>query len=154
MIKINKQSGFTLIEALISMVILAIGLLGMAALQANSLRNNQSAYNRSQATQMAYDMSDRMRVNKSVGANYVSTFMTVAAATKVANCLLTASCSAADMAKNDLFELQTALKTALPRGIASITVATNLYTITINWDENRDGVIDTDDPNFTMSFEL
>jgi len=58
------------------------------------------------------------------------------------------------MAKNDLFELQTALKTALPRGIASIAVATNLYTITINWDENRDGVIDTDDPNFTMSFEL
>jgi type IV pilus assembly protein PilV len=58
------------------------------------------------------------------------------------------------MAKNDLFELQTALATALPRGIASIEVATNLYTITINWDENRDGATNNSDPNFTMSFEL
>lgn len=59
----NGSAGFTLIEILISVVVLAIGLLGMAALQMNGLRNNQSAYFRAQATQLAYDMADRMRTN-------------------------------------------------------------------------------------------
>ena len=61
----NKNTGFTLIEVLIAMIILAVGLLGLAGLQATSLRNNQSAYNRSVATQLAYDIADRMRANYS-----------------------------------------------------------------------------------------
>lgn len=59
----KTNSGFTLIEVLISVVVLAGGLLGLAALQATTVRNNQSAYHRSVATQLAYDMSDRMRIN-------------------------------------------------------------------------------------------
>jgi type IV pilus assembly protein PilV len=60
---INKASGFTLIEVLVAVVILAIGLLGLAGLQTATLRNNQSAYTRSQATQLAYDIADRIRAN-------------------------------------------------------------------------------------------
>jgi type IV pilus assembly protein PilV len=41
----NKNAGFTLIEVLIAMLVLAVGLLGLAGLQATSLKNNQSAYN-------------------------------------------------------------------------------------------------------------
>ena len=59
----NKNTGFTLIEVLIAMIVLAVGLLGLAGLQATSLRNNQSAYNRIKATQLAYDIADRMRAN-------------------------------------------------------------------------------------------
>ncbi len=59
----KTNTGFTLIEVLIAMLVLAVGLLGLAGLQATSLRNNQSAYNRSQATQLAYDLADRMRAN-------------------------------------------------------------------------------------------
>jgi len=59
----KKHKGFTLIEVLVSMIVLAIGLLGLAGLQMSSLRNNLSAYHRSQATQLAYDMADRMRTN-------------------------------------------------------------------------------------------
>src|SRR5664280_455779 len=77
----NKNSGFTLLEVLIAMLVLAVGLLGLAGLQATSLRNNQSAYNRSQATQLAYDLADRMRNNASVSANYLTTFMAPTAAT-------------------------------------------------------------------------
>jgi type IV pilus assembly protein PilV len=63
----NRRSsqGFFLIEVLISMIILAIGLLGIAALQAQGLRYNHDAYVRSQATMLAYDIIDRMRVNGS-----------------------------------------------------------------------------------------
>jgi type IV pilus assembly protein PilV len=58
-----KSRGFTLIEVLISMIILAIGLLGLAAMQAVSLRDNQDAYYYQQATLLAYEMQDRIRGN-------------------------------------------------------------------------------------------
>jgi prepilin-type N-terminal cleavage/methylation domain-containing protein len=47
--KQERSSGFTLIEVLIAMLVLAVGLLGLAGLQATRLRNNQRAYNRNQA---------------------------------------------------------------------------------------------------------
>jgi type IV pilus assembly protein PilV len=49
----NSQGGFTLVEVLVAVVILGLGLLGLAGLQAASLRNNHSAYLRSQATLLA-----------------------------------------------------------------------------------------------------
>ena len=109
----NKNSGFTLIEVLIAVVILAGGLLGLAALQAASLKNNQSAYNRSQATQLAYDMADRVRANVAGVGTY--TTILPSAATAKPNCLTTTGCIQADMATNDLKEWDTAVKT-LPSG--------------------------------------
>lgn len=60
----SYTTGFTLIEVLISMVILALGLLGLAALQGISLKNNQDAYLYSQANALAYEMSDRIKANR------------------------------------------------------------------------------------------
>jgi type IV pilus assembly protein PilV len=51
-----SQSGFTLIEVLVSALILYIGIVGVAGLQAMSLKNNQSAYMRSQATALAANL--------------------------------------------------------------------------------------------------
>lgn len=63
------QVGFTLLEVLIAIVILAIGLLGIAGMQANSIRNNQNAYLRGQATMLAYDIIERMRANRTLAIN-------------------------------------------------------------------------------------
>jgi len=60
----HRQSGITLLEVLISIVIIAFGLLGVAAMQITGLKNNQSAYYRATANILAYDMLDRMRANK------------------------------------------------------------------------------------------
>jgi type IV pilus assembly protein PilV len=60
----DAQSGFTLVEALVALIVLSIGLLGVAALQLSSLRANTSAAYRSQATFLAYDIADRMRANR------------------------------------------------------------------------------------------
>lgn len=59
----RKQTGFTLIEVLITVVVLAIGLLGLAGLQATALSYNSTAYQRSQATSLTYDIIDRARAN-------------------------------------------------------------------------------------------
>jgi type IV pilus assembly protein PilV len=112
----KKTAGFTLIEVLIAMLVLAVGLLGLAALQATSLKNNQSAYNRSQATQLAYDMADRIRANNTATALAVYTTILPSAATTQADCTsVSTTCTAADMATNDLKEWDTTLKT-LPSG--------------------------------------
>ncbi|MDJ0878900.1 MAG: type IV pilus modification protein PilV [Halieaceae bacterium] len=59
-----QQGGFTLIEVLISTLVLTVGLLGIAAMQMVSFQTNQSAYMRSQATYLAQDMLDRIRANR------------------------------------------------------------------------------------------
>jgi type IV pilus assembly protein PilV len=61
----NRQSGFSMIEVLVAVLILAIGLLGVAAIQTTALKNNNSALQRSQATMLAYFMMDAMRANRS-----------------------------------------------------------------------------------------
>ena len=58
-----NQHGFTLLEVLIALLILSIGLLGLAALQTTGLRSNTMATTRTHATQLAYDIADRMRAN-------------------------------------------------------------------------------------------
>ena len=149
----NKNAGFTLIEVLVAMVVLAVGLLGMAGLQANSIRNNQSAYNRSQATQLAYDLADRMRANISGVATY-----TTGTAAAIGNCKITTGCSPAEMATNDLFEWNSAISAALPNGgTGTITVtSTGEHSITISWTENRDDNTDgvSDITSFQTSFRL
>ncbi len=57
------QGGFTMVEVLVSMVILTVGLLGLAGLQIRSLSGSHSAYARTQAVQYAADMVDRMMAN-------------------------------------------------------------------------------------------
>ena len=62
------RSGFTIVEVLVSLVILSIGLLGIAKLVLYSAHSNDSAYLRSQATQLAYEILDNMRANPTAAA--------------------------------------------------------------------------------------
>ena len=57
------QQGFTLIEVLVTVIIMAVGLLGVAGLQLAGMRSNHSAFLRTQATIAAYDLIDRMRAD-------------------------------------------------------------------------------------------
>ena len=154
------NAGFTLLEVLIAVFVLATGLLGLAGLQAATLSNNQSAYNRSQATRLAYDMAERIRSNFVVAKNLQnSTYITINpdAATAQTDCAaVSTTCTASDMAQNDLFLWYQDLTNTLPSGTGSIAVnaATRVFTITINWDDNRDGLVNSSDPNFQMSLDL
>jgi type IV pilus assembly protein PilV len=62
--QMRRSRGFTLIETLVALVVLCMGLLGVAAMQLSSLRSNHGSAMRSQATFLAYDIIDRMRANR------------------------------------------------------------------------------------------
>ena len=154
----NKNTGFTLIEVLIAMLVLAVGLLGLASLQAKSLSNTQSAYNRSLATELVNDLADRMRANITEANKYAaSAYITITpptSATAETSCYIAPGCSGHRMANNDLFEWNQSVTSNLPSGVVAITVIAPIYTITVTWDDNHDGVVNAQDPNFTTSFQL
>lgn len=117
----NQSSGFTLIEVLIAVVILSIGLLGLAGLQTLALRQNTSSQSRSNAVELINDLADRMRANSTgVNANnYNGGIPADPGFDCMTNLGATASgteCSAAEMATYDLFAWQTAVGQALPGG--------------------------------------
>ena len=64
--KITRQSGISLVEVIVTILILSIGLLGMAALQNTSLKLAYDSYLRTQASFLAYDLIDRIRANPGV----------------------------------------------------------------------------------------
>lgn len=140
------------------MLVLAIGLMGLATLQTYSLRTNLSAYTRGQATQLLYDMSDRMRANKTAAASYVITDSnTLDSGTVNTACTTTnapASCTPDILANNDLIEWNKAIRTTLPKGKGIIAIANGNYRISVTWDDNRDGKVDNDDPTLSMSLQL
>lgn len=151
----RSQGGFTLIEVLVSALILAIGLVGVAGLQAMSLKNNQSAYMRSQATALAYDLADRMRSN--VDAANAGSYAPGAAAVR-ATCTTSTGCSAQQLAQNDVSEWQSALAGNLPLGTGFVCIdstpndgsgvgdaqcdgAGTQFSVKVWWDDNRDGAV-------------
>ena len=70
----RKRNGFTLVEVMVTMIVLAIGILGLAGLQLAGMRSNYSAYQRTQAILAASDLIDRMRVSPAdfAGAAYAT----------------------------------------------------------------------------------
>jgi len=141
-----RSDGFTLIEVLVAVLVLSIGMLGIASLQATSLRHNNDASMQTQASFLASDLADRMRANASQAALYPTT----TPATASGGCL-TSTCTSTQMVENDLDEWNVLLADALPAGEGSVTaIAGGLFTITVRWDEARTGVTgtncDADDP--------
>lgn len=151
----GRQRGFTMVEVLVSSLILGIGLVGVAGMQALALKNNQSAFMRSQATAMAYDLADRMRSNVT-GAD--GGFYDPSIAARNNACVTPAGCSPADIARHDLAEWRDAVSDYLPMGEGFVCVdstpndgtgadnpqcdgAGTEFSIKIWWDDDRDGEI-------------
>jgi len=149
-----NQCGFTLLEVLIALLVLSIGLLGLAALQTTGLRSNQMATMRTHATQLAYDISDRMRAN--VAGRYTTDIDHTV--TSILNDYALASCphpvpDPSVQADDDLNTWCSAVESILPSGDAKITQVRQIgldgaantlddvvtYDVTVYWDEARKG---------------
>lgn len=139
-----KLRGFTLIEVLVTLLVLSIGLLGLAALQASSIKFNQSAYMRTQATILAYDILDRMRANRvAANAGSYATSSANSASDYTTSCNGTgANCTAPQIASHDLREWKTTIESTLPGSTAQIsqTPASGtgvIHNVTIRWIDDR-----------------
>ncbi len=122
----RRQRGLGLIEVLVALFVMAIGVLGAAAMQLNALRFNQFASERSQATFLAYEIADRMRANRE------------AALSGSYNIALTAPAPAGDsVPAQDLQQWKSDLAGRLPGGQGAITRQGSLFTIRVDWSEAR-----------------
>jgi len=129
----KPSRGFTLLEILIALLILSVGLLGLAGLQVNGLRSNQDSYYLSQAMAQAYDMADRIRANRTGAGSYNG----ISGIPSSDPDCTSKSCSSADMETHDLFQWNTANKNLLPNGQGRVAVAGNSLIITVMWNQLR-----------------
>lgn len=159
--QIKKSSGgFTLVEVLVSTLVLMVGILGVAAMQLVSFQNNQGAYLRTQAIYVASDYVARMRANP---GGYNNTTVYEAIDTNTSENLPAASscassnlgCTATQMAAQDVREFWANFsnvdsvsdyRPTLPsgRGLVTRTASSNDFTITVSWGERE---YNTDDEN-------
>lgn len=137
------NQGHNLVEVLISLLVLSVGLLGLAGLQVTSLQYSYDANARSLASIAAYDIIDRMRANIYPSQNPAARAAIVDGYVGGATCGGVAGCcdqTAATVA-NDLMCWTEFLENNLPGGTGTITGPDALanYTVTINWMERESG---------------
>ena len=134
----HRQHGFTLTEVLIAVVLLSIGLLSMAQMQANGLRSAHSAYLRSQATILAGDILDSMRANfgTSTGpvlsGDYDLTFTEFSALPSTGT----------STAEQYLILWKDNVTSLFPNGGGQIARAGNTVSVSIRWKDSRQNEVD------------
>jgi type IV pilus assembly protein PilV len=128
-----RQSGFSLVEVLIALIIMSVGMLGIAGLYVQSLQAGRTSLFRHQAVSLAGDVADRIRANPTAGAAY-------AGAGANNNCVAAdVDCDVAGMAANDIWVWDQQAVNSLPTGDVVVafddTVTPPVYTITVSWNE-------------------
>lgn len=125
--RLKNSRGFTFIEVLVAVVILSIGLIGLAGLQTLSMSANNSGLIRSQAVLGAEDILDRMRANRAAA---------LATDYNIALTVAPAGPTYTGMVLTDLSEWKTSLAAWLAGGDGSVTVNGNIVTIVVQWTES------------------
>ena len=134
-----KINGFTLIEVMVSIVLLTISLLGLAALQSSSTKFDHQAYLRSQSVMLAGDMIDRMRSNSSAATSGHYTVSPTPTSYTTDCSLLASSCSPEELSTYDLIKWNNLNSVSLPSGVGQIRytrVAT--FIVGVYWIEQED----------------
>lgn len=152
----HPASGFTLIEVMIALVVLAVGLLGVAKLFIIALQSSASSSSGTQAVNLAADIADRIRANRTATVAYQANSPIAAAPGTV--CVggalsIAVICTPAEMAAYDLYLWDQEVRCVGPGGAAAAScwaagpawtvtytanpagTGPNTYTITINWVE-------------------
>lgn len=108
----RSNGGFTLVEMLVALIVMSVGMLGIAALYIESMKSNRGASLRTQAVALAYDMADRIRANRLAGAQYA---LALGAAPPPAhNCVAGVNCTQNNMAEDDLNRWVTSVRAIMP----------------------------------------
>jgi len=150
----RRVRGFTMVEAMVALVVLAVGMLGIAGLYVTTLRSGGGAIYRMQAVNLASDLADRIRANRTANLAYLGP-----AANNNCYGAGAVDCVPALMAANDLLVWQTQVAVMLPAGNGTLNVAAGAaatdpftYTITITWLGSGDTAANP--PSYVMSLQI
>lgn len=139
----RRECGFSMLEVLVSLVLIAIALLGMAGLQFSALKLSKGAIFRTQAVLLSQEIAERIESNK-IGAttgNYAVPTVSSTPATAGTNCVST-TCDSTQLAAFDLAVWQARIAATLPGSSWQISnpVAGNpsTYSVVVNWQDRRD----------------
>ncbi len=163
----GNQSGFSIIEVMVSVLVLVVGFLGMAGLQTTSLQNSSKSVFRTQAAYLSYEILDRIRANDDV--DYSTDFD---ADGTFVDCLGN-TCTGENLRNFDITEWKCAISGTdaacgeldnagallagggLPNGQGDIKLNGDIYTVQIRWYEQKDGAVADDlSPDSYQSFSI
>ena len=160
-IHIQKSRGFTLLEALLGFLILAIGMLGIASLQALSLKAGKTSIYNSVAMMKVDELFESMRANSTSLA--LSAYQTASAGDGTDNsCTTAAGCSGTELAQEDIFWWKKNLKAGLPDAATATVAVSDLAlpslmrtaTITITWEERNKDSEEASEKTFIASANI
>ena len=131
----RRSAGFSLVEAMVSLIVISVGMIGIAALYGQGLSAGRTALSRTVAVNLAATMAENIRVNRLGQAAY-------AGAGADNNCDPAAGggvdCAPAQMAAHDVFLWTADVAAQLPNGVGTVAFVDGTpptYTITVTWDE-------------------
>jgi type IV pilus assembly protein PilV len=164
-----RQSGLSLIEVMIAIVIVSVGLLGIAGLQLKGLQYSNESHLRNQAVLQVLDMADRMRANIEGVADADYDQLEGMPTGTQPDCS-SGDCSAAQVALLDHFQWEAANQSLFPSGTGVVCHGVNtlapldcsgvgdVYSIIVYWDEDRSGATgkgcDPDDASDMQCFRM
>jgi type IV pilus assembly protein PilV len=131
---IHRQQGFTLLESLIALVVLSVGMLGIAALYVEGLKAGRTAVYRTTAVALAAGMMDRVRANPAGRDDYALDGVT-------ADCVNGGvDCTSTELAQEDRLVWETEVAERMPTGVAAVVTVTlgdpfDTYAISVSWPE-------------------
>lgn len=134
----QQQRGVTLIESMVALLVVSIGLLGIAALQITAVKQNNSALHHSQAVLIAYNITDRIRANIPQFNNYAG----ISTSNSYTQDCTAAACIPSQMVTADAVDWSTLMQ-KLPGGKGTITgdaIPPNQLLIKVMWDDEGTGV--------------
>jgi type IV pilus assembly protein PilV len=129
----HAHAGFGLVESLVALVVISVGMIGIAALYGQGLAASRTALYRTTAVNLASDMADRIRVNRRGGSSYGA-----AAANNSCGPGGGINCTTAQMAAHDKWVWEAQVAAQLPNGVGSVQYVGTLpptYTISVDWQE-------------------
>lgn len=140
----DGQKGFSLVENLVALLVMSIGLLGIASLQLTGVSKSRSSFERSQATMLASEIVERMRANLPAAENGDYN-VAKGAGVPTANsaCIgISADCSPSDLAAADLFYWQRRVSETLKNTESQIQVNVTpngslTATLTLDWGSDQ-----------------
>jgi len=156
LVRVHRQRGISMVEALVALVVIAVGMLGIAGLYLSSLQASRSAKLRSHAVELAGSIGDRIRANREAEAAYATA--TYGGEPAERDCE-SDRCTPAQLAEDDLAKWLADIRITLP-GADAVTGTVEVtdrdqpesdnYVINITWREANSDI----DYTYTVSMNL